>query len=1038
MISNTEGEAWWQSVARAKFKSVGELMKTSQLLIAGSSFVLAIASYSQVQAQTVAKDGPPALPEAPESIIKTTDDDSGIVVTGSRLPSEFSTTEPVQTLRMDDSSARGNATAAEIISRATAASGTQQINNQFSATGPGGSVNSGGANVSTIALRNLGPTRTLSLLNGQRIAPSGTGSQVAPVDFNVIPSFAIDRVEVLTTGASSIYGSDAIAGVVNVITRKGGNGLEVSGFARLPEMTGGRYVRASGYWGRTYDNFYVGAGVEFDKQYELNLKDRAETACRQDFVFDPDSGARVDARDKSGNFRCNNHGPNGIFFDQFFYGGAFILDPTRANGPYPAAALNLQVPGNPTLAPLLDWVRANRAGRPDTYAYSPNTSRAYDESDSISPFRRINAYVSAGVQAGSDSEFYFTALYSNRQSVSNSWAFLYPFLSATNPNNTVGLALQVASRGGSSGDIGPQVVRPFRAEQRVNFFQSSFGLRGKFAGGALENWKYDITARLGLSRATYGQTFFYNDRLNAATAPGVACNPKLITISGPTPCVSIPWLSQRFLVDQNWSDAERNFIEGYEDGKTSYDQYAVEGSLAGSLFQLPAGDVAVVAGFAIRQDTLDDTPGLNARNQNYFAFSTAGRTAGSDVVKELFGEIGIPLLADKSFFKSLRVTASGRYTNYKSYGSNGTYRLAAGWEIVPEVALRGSYGTSFRAPNIYELNLADQTSFFNYFDPCFRYGDGASPNVRANCSAEGFAPDFSPVNSGIRGISGGGAGLLKAETSTNLNAGIVIRPGFAGLQIAIDYYDIKVKNQIDTFGVNNIATNCYNLTGPQRDLFCRLIQRDPVTRAITEVTNRYINLSQQRVRGIDFALQFELPLGSATDFGFELRGTRALENSLTRDALSPAIERNGLSGFPKLTGYAEGRLSRKNLTWVFGANYIGKVDDTPFLTQQGSFIDGTTNLRFFGAYAGRNQYGNPNDFAVVRELLSVPAQVTVYTSLRWKILNKTTLLFGVDNLFNRKPPVIGPDSFTFRIGSVAGNQYNLTGRQFFMRMNQAF
>jgi iron complex outermembrane receptor protein len=878
----------------------------------------------------------------------------------------------------------------------------------------------------------------LSLINGQRIAPSGTGSQVAPVDFNVIPSFAIDRVEVLTTGASSIYGSDAIAGVVNVITRKGGDGLELSAFARLPEKTGGRYVRASAYWGRNYDDFYVGAGVEFDKQHELDLKDRPQTACRQDFVFDPSTGARVDALDRSGNFRCFNHNPTGIFFDQFWFGGAFILDPGAANGPYPAAAFNLQFPGFPQVAPLLDWVRANIGGRPDTYAYSPNTSRAYEEADSISPFRRVNAYASAGVRVGGDSELYFSALYSNRKSASNSWYFLFPFLSSTNPNNTVGSALIAVSDGNSSGDIGPQVVRPFRADQNVDFFQSTLGLKGKFAGGVLKDWNYDISSRLGISRGTYGQTFYYNDRLNAATAPGVACDPSRITISGPTPCISIPWLTRRFLVDQNWTDAERNFLEGYEEGKTSYDQFAIEGSLAGSLFSLPAGDVAVVGGFAIRTDDLDDTPGFNARNQNYFAFSTAGRTAGSDTIKEVFGEVGIPLLADKPFFKSLTLTASGRYTDYKSFGSNTTYRIAAGWEIAPEVALRASYGTSFRAPSIYELNLADQTSFFNYFDPCFRHGDGSNSTVTTNCLAEGFAPDFAPLNTGIRGISGGGAGLLKAETSTNLNAGIVVRPGFANLQIAVDYYDIKVKDQVSTFGVNNIATNCYSLSGAQRDSFCRLITRDPVTRAITEVTNRFINLSEQRARGIDFALQFDLPIAADTNFGFELRGTRVLENSITRDVLSPTQERNGRSGFPKLTGYAEGRLSWKDLTWFVGANYIGKVDDTPFYAEEGLFTPGTTNFRFFGAYAGRNVYGNRNDFAVVRELLSVPAHVTVYSSLRWKAAEKTTLLVGVDNLFDKKPPVIGPDAFTFRIGSVPGNQYNISGRSFFLRVSQGF
>lgn len=1003
-----------------------------------SSIVVALSlvQAAQAQAQETTTTPQETITTDKNSTNKTDKDE--IVVTGSRLPSEFSSTAPVQVLKADVAAVAGSATAAEIVARATAAGGTQQINNQLSATGPGGSVVLGGANVNSISLRNMTATRTLTLINGQRIVPSGTGSRVAPVDFNVIPSSALDRVEVLTTGASSIYGSDAIAGVINVITRKGGDGLELGGFVRLPEKTGGRYVRANAYWGRNYDNFYLSAALEFDKQYELNMKDRPQTACKQDFVYDPTTGDRVDARNREGDFRCFNHNPTGIFFDQYWYGGSFVYDPTKANGPYPAAATGHQNPNNPAVAPLMDWVRANRGGYPDTYPYSPNTSRAYEEADSISPFRRINAYLSGGINVGSNSELYASALYSNRKSVSNSWYFLFPFLSATNPNNTVGSALIAASGGRSSGDIGPQVVRPFRADQSVDFFQSTIGLRGKFAGGFLRDWNYDVSGRVGISRGTYGQTFYYADRLKAATGPGVACAPSKITISGPTPCVSIPWLSKRFLIDQEWTDEERNFLEGYEEGHTSYDQFAFEGSLSGTLFSLPAGDVAAVAGVAIRSDDLDDTPGHNARNANYFAFSTAGRTAGNDTVREAYGEIGIPILADKPLFHSLRLTASARHTSYKSYGSNTTYRLAGAWEIIPQISLRGSYGTSFRAPTIYELNLADQTSFFSYSDPCRRYGESTSDAVKTNCEAEGFAPDFSPPTSSILGISGGGKGQLKAETSTNLNAGFVVRPGFANLQLAVDYYDIKIKNEVDRFGVTNIVNSCYNLSGQQRESFCSQITRDPVTRAITTVTNRYMNLSQQRARGLDFALQFGTPLGDEAKLNFELRGSRALENSITRDELSPTEERNGLSGYPKLTGYAEARLNWKKLTWFLGANYVGKVDDTRYWEEQGKFIPDTDHFRFYGAYAGRTVYGNSNNFAEVRELIKVPAYVTAYSSIRWEILDGTTVLAGVSNLFDKKPPVIGPDSYTYRIGSVAGNQYNLTGRTFFFRINQDF
>ncbi|MBS0420015.1 MAG: TonB-dependent receptor [Proteobacteria bacterium] len=949
-----------------------------------------------------------------------------VVVTGSHLRSQYTASTPIQVVTVDEASSAGIVGAQGIVALSPAASGTQQVNNLLAASGAGGAVSLGGTNINSIALRNLGATRTLTLLDGRRLTPAGVGSQVGPVDLNVLPSSIIDRVEVLTDGASSIYGSDAVAGVVNIITKRAAQGLELNVFGADSQHGGGRYEQASLFWGRELDRGFINVAAEYNEQDALEVRQRPQTACAQNYVFDPSNGQRLDLRDPSGQFKCRNLNPTGVFFDQSYYFGWFQYDPMLSAGRYPAAGLSLR-------GALPQWVWAARPGYPDTYPYANENSSAYQNADVISPLRRLSLYSSAAYKLTDDIELYGNALFNQRTSSATSWMFLYPVLDAANPNNTVSAGLIGASGGQSNGNVLPQMNMPFESVQSVRYAQASIGARGALdLGRLLHDGSWELTLQYGRSYGKYAQDFFYQDRLNAATGAGAACNPALITVSGPTPCASIPWLDPQFLVNQNWTAAQRNFLQGWEWGHTTYALASLEGLVKGALLPLPAGSIDAALGFSLRFDDLDDVPGLNAQRHNYFEQSTAGVTRGNDTVREVYVETGIPLLADLPLIHRLALSASGRYTDYRSYGSGETHKLGLNWEVTPSVSLRGTYGTSFRAPTLYELFLGDQTSFYSYFDPCVRYGQSSSAIVRQNCAAQGLAPDYVPPTSstGILGTEGGGAGQLKAETSTNLTYGVVFRPTFADLQVALDYYAINVRNEIATYGVDSIILQCYGL--PQGSgSFCDKITRDPLSHAIIAVDNQLLNIAQDRRRGIDLTARYEtdVRLGHVT---LESRWTHTLTNEVVRDTTSKPEDDNGLSGNPKTTGLFESTLAAGRWKFYYGFNYIGPTNDAPFYAPTGDIF------KYYGGYAGLTQYGNPDDPLTVRELLRTPAYVIHHVSAKWQFDKQGFVQVGIKNLLDKQPPVDGFNTVTYRIGSVPSNLYDFAGRTVFVQARMRF
>jgi len=268
-------------------------------------------------------------------------------------------------------------------------------------------------------------------------------------------------------------------------------------------------------------------------------------------------------------------------------------------------------------------------------------------------------------------------------------------------------------------------------------------------------------------------------------------------------------------------------------GKTRYEQSVLTASLSGELFTLPwanAGAVSAAFGGEYRKYSIDDQPGPMASKGLLWDSGTARATKGDDTVKEVFAEIEADVLNGLPGAENISVNVSARWFDYASvHQSDHVWKTGLGWQIVPALRLRATKGTSYRAPGLYEQYLDIPPGFLAQFfiDPCIDWNNNTNAILRANCAAAGIPGDHSGRGAPITIYRGGGLGMLKPETSNARTAGVVWTPGFAALNVALDYFEITVNDQISSLGAINIARSCYGADvwpGAQSGQQCRALQ----------------------------------------------------------------------------------------------------------------------------------------------------------------------------------------------------------------------
>ncbi|HEL4299537.1 TonB-dependent receptor [Stenotrophomonas sp. GD03930] len=726
-----------------------------------------------------------------------------ISVTGSRIKStDIETSQPVLSLTRADIEKQGVTSVADILQR-VAANGAA-LNRTF---------NNGGDGSAGVSLRNLGAERTLVLVNGRRWTTGLDGS----VDLNTIPTAMIERIDILKDGASTIYGSDAIAGVVNIITKQNFDGAEVNAYK-------GQYSDGDGE--REAYDFTLGT-----------VTDRASITVGASYVNEKSVMA--------GDRKISAGGP------PFFSGQSA----TGIPGSYVRNG-NQYIIINGVETPFDANVHGYNTA-PDNYLLTPN--------------ERTSLFVLGSYNVTDNITFRTEAMYNERKSeqLLASMPVTGQRLSAASMYNPYGVELTgVNRRFNESGG------RSFNQNVKNWHFYGGFEGFFEFADRNFDwdvGYRYDKTDQNDL---TYG--LFNRQRLAEAYGPSALRDGKPVCLNSAgaviAGCVPINPLGGLGSISQEALDYT-SFTAHDSASLVSKGYYA---NISGEIVQLPAGALGFAAGYEYRKETGQFDPdafiasGLSTGNG-------AAPTKGGYDLNEFFVELSIPVLADLPGAKLLDFSVASRYSDYSNFGNTTNNKFGFRWKPIDDLMIRGNYSEGFRAPSINNLYRGDTDSFETYIDPCSSNAGLRTGAVAAQCAAQGVPANFIQPGAGagrkqtVVPFTWQANPNLKPETSTSKTLGLVWSPSFVtGLNVTLDWWQIKVEDAITRPAIQDIMSYCYGGTPQQQAAYCGLITRDPnygtvnQRYTITNVNMPLQNLASYKVEGWDLGLAYRLP---ETSFG---------------------------------------------------------------------------------------------------------------------------------------------------------------------------
>lgn len=908
-----------------------------------------------VQAQIAAPS--PATAEEADTV-------EAIVVTGSRIRRDpLSQSAPVQVLDAQSLAQTGLSSVADILQRIPSSSGglNSRFNNSGNLGNPpdGGGVGAGSAEVE---LRYLGSRRTLVLVDGLRFVNGSSASGIpASVDLNSLPAGMVDRIEVLQSAASSLYGSDAIAGVVNIITKANQEGLQASaqyGTFRQGDGATQDYNISYGLKGPTTS---LVVGMSYVKA------DAVSTADREISQF-PNPGATS----------CLGGGCSGATpLGQFFLSPSQVL------------TLKAPVSGRPRFDPL------NPTG-PNSDFKTFTTGDRFNFAPFnyfITPSERYGGFVSIKQALSDQVNFRVKALY-NRRNSQNQAAFLPVFLGpdagsgtvtdtfsidVTNPFNPFGVTLSAGNPGEPPANYGFIARRVVEAGQRtfnqqVDTLSLTGTLDGSFAVGQ-RTWYWDINAVIAYNDARQVFTGNINtSKLRQALGPISQCTGDCVpfNIFGGVGSITPEMLGFVGFTERSRSDQKLN-------------DYTA--NLSGTLFDLPAGPIGFAVGYEHRYQSGSFTPDPIVE-AGFSADIPARGSRGSFDVDEIYGELRVPLLADLPLIASLEVDGAVRHSNYSTFGSNTTYTGNLLWKPFSDLLVRGSYATALRAPSIGELFGSPSRFDGGAFDPCndingtLPGNTPASPTVRANCIANGVPANGSyAVDAVGASVVTGGNINLQPEKSRTISFGGAYSPawardaGFARvLVLEGSYADVDLDGAIASVPADLTLSRCAQTGDP---LSCGNIQRTPA--GFVGVVNGILqNIGGIRVRTIDLNFTYRSPETGFGSFGLTWNNTWLLRyaESVPSTGGFTVIDRTGTTRGSPVQSYPRYK-ANAILDWAIGGF-------TAAFT--GRYISGVTesanNNRLDRIFYGDVQLGFTPRF----------------------LDSRITFTAGVNNVFNAGPP----------------------------------
>lgn len=723
-----------------------------------------------------------------------------ISVTGSRIKStDVETSQPVLSLTRADIEKQGVTSVADILQR-VAANGAA-LNRTF---------NNGGDGSSGISLRNLGSSRTLVLVNGRRWTTGLDGS----VDLNTIPVAMVERIDVLKDGASTIYGSDAIAGVVNIITKRDFDGAEANFYKGQYSDGDGEREAYDFTLGTTTDRASVMIGASYVNEKEVMAGDRAISAGGPPF-FSGQSGTGIP--------------------------GSYVRNGTR------------RIIINGAEVPFVSNVHGYNTA-PDNYLLTPN--------------ERTSLFAAGSYNITDNVTFRTEAMYNERKSEQLLAAMPVTgmTLSADSIYNPYGVNLTGVNR-----RFNETGGRSFNQNVKNWHFYGGFEGFFDFADRTFDwdvGYRYDKTDQNDL---TYG--LLNVARLDEAYGPSEIRGGVPVCVTAPggdviTGCAPINPLGGLGSISQ----AALDYTTFTAHDSASQESKGYYANISGEIVQLPAGALGFAAGYEYRKESGQFDPdafiasGLSTGNG-------ASPTKGSYDLDEVYLELSIPVLADLPGAQLLDFSVASRYSKYSNFGNTTNNKFGFRWKPIDDLMIRGNYSEGFRAASINDLFRGDTDSFETYADPCAA-ANLPTGAVLAQCQAQGVPAGL--VQPGTDGDAGPLQTVepftwtsnpnLKPETSTSKTLGLVFSPSFVqGLNVTLDWWQIKIEDAITRPSIDDIMDRCYGGTAQEQAAYCGLITRDPnygttaENGAIVNVDMPLQNLSSYKVEGWDLGMLYRLP-----------------------------------------------------------------------------------------------------------------------------------------------------------------------------------
>jgi iron complex outermembrane receptor protein len=922
-----------------------------------------------------------------------------ITVTGSRIRSvDVETAQPVFTMTQQDIQKTGLTTAGDILNHLTVASATTFGKGSVLAS----DAEQGGQYVN---MRHLGEQRVLVLVNGKRWATANNGF----TDVSNIPSALIERVEVLKDGASSVYGSDAISGVINFILKDHYNGAEVNGY--LGQNQGGDGTTKN--YSFTVGNTTEKSSIVFNANYN-----------KQDAVWANSRGwTRYGAGPQHETEALSSTGPWGRYTDPTD-GSSWVLNHT---GNYNGVGTGAD------------------SRNPANYHAGLQTDDRYNPTQQMMlriPSELKSVFSQARYNLTDNLIFHATGMYSERDSSSQIAG--YPLTSDAQPNYPVYVDKDSYYNPLPGNDLSFArriVEMPRVSQNNAKTFHFDTGLEGYFEVGEHE-WNWDAGVNYNKLDGTITSTGNINlIALKNALGPsflnadgvvqcGTAANPIALgtSLSGgqctPFNILGGPSASTANALKYIGTLGQATY------GNTSKTYSA---NITGGLFNMPldAGEFAFAAGFEHRDESGYDRPG-QFEQSGYSSDLAAAPTEGSYQTNEFYLEFNVPVLKDLPFAKELSFDVASRYSHYSNFGSTTNNKYSFKWKPIDDLLVRGTFAKGFRAPTIGDLAGGGSQSFDTYTDPCdTKFGVAATnPTVAARCQAAGVPANFRQQDKaggpntnagGTQGTVPFNAGVgnrdLQPEYATTRTLGLVYSPSqVEGLDVSLDWYKVKVTNVItsidaqfvmDQCVVQNVASWCNNFT------------RDS-TGQINSLNRGNANLGAIQTEGYDFGMHYRLPQYSFGKFVVSLDGTYLKSYDQQSAAGARYDTYAGTWSYPRVK-------ANLGLDWS-----LGDFGATWGMRYQGAFRDACWDAAA-GIECNQPNYTSPTWGTIGANRKG--AIVFNDVQARWNAPWNASFSVGVNNVFNRRPPVTY--SVTNGDASAYDPALDLT-RYFYVSYNQKF